>query len=276
MNFRNSNKDLTRDEFLERLRLECALHFEPEITDAVVTEVDAHIMESIQARLELGESEQEAEVNAVRSFHQPRKFVQSMGQVHQDEATHDSPLLAIGLALLCWIGFYIEIAAKHLTWMVAPLGLVLIGVAISVRTAQIGSLRWGTIKRLSLAAVIVIGVIAPLRTVNLWAYGGMGYMPIGMAQEMLANPNGYIRSSLGAGTWATSYVGDLTETTRYDTDPARKALAAPLAERWVANSAQTFPSLIFCLGMMIMMHLLPIAVRRRLNQRGQLRRRGLG
>ncbi len=268
MNFHNVNPNLNRDEFIEQLRRECSLRFEPEVTDALVAEVDAHITESIQARLELGEAQHEAEINAVRSFHRPRKFVQSMGQVHHDETTHDRPLLTIGLIMLCWLAFYMEIAPKHLTWMVGPLVLILFGITISLRSHKIGSIRWGTVKRLALAAVIVVGIIAPLRTVNLWAYGGMGYMPTRMASQMVSDQDGYIRSNLGPGNWGTNWVmGDIEKATRYDLDPARRALAAPLWERYIANSAQTIPSLIFSLGLILFAHLVPIAVRRRLNQR---------
>lgn len=273
MNFKRMQPDLNREEFLHRLRHECDLHFDHDITEAVIAEVDAHLTESIQARLELGDTRESAETNAVRSFHEPKRFVRSMGHVHQDEATHDFPMFAIGVALLCWMAFYIEISAKHLTWLVAPLGVILLGVSIAIRSAQIGSPRFGTMKRLAFAAVLVIGLVAPFRTVNLWAYGGMGSMPIGMAKEMVANPDGFIRESLDAGNWATSYIGEFAEPTRYDTEPATRALSASLPERYWSNMPQTVPSLTFCLGLILISHLMPVALKKRNRRRQTCRRR---
>lgn len=273
MNFRRQKQDLDRVKFLDELKRECALRFEPEVAEAVVAEVDAHLTDSIQARLELGDSLTVAEIDAVKSFHEPQKFVQSMGRVHRDEQAHDMPLFLTGLALLSWIGFYIEVAPKHLTWMLGPFGILMLGAAVLVRTAQIGGLRLGTLRRLTVAAVFVIGVIAPLRTVNLWFYGGMGYMPIGMARQMVNDHGGFIRSSLSEGNWATTYVGEIAESTRYDLDPARRALAAPLWERYESNIPQTAPSLIFCLGSLFAAHLIPVAVKKRRKLRRWVRSR---
>jgi len=192
-----------------------------------------------------------------------------MGHVHNSEVLHDRFLLMIGILLLCWMGFYMEIAPKHITWMVAPLGLLLLGAAMLIRTLQLGSPRLGTLRRLALVAFVVIGVISPLRTINLWAYGGAGYMPLGMARQAAEDPGGFIQSSLTEGDWATTYVGDIEELSQHDTEPARRALAAPLAERYISNLPETIPSLIFCLGLLLVTHLLPVALKRRKRYRSQ-------
>lgn len=272
MNLKRSNQNLNRTEFINDLRLECALHFEPEIATAVVMEVDAHLADSIQARIELGDSAEEAEINAVRSFHQPQKFVRSMGQIHRDEAEHDRPLFAIGLAFLCWVAFYIEIAPKQFGWIVGLLGVLILGASILIRSAQIGSLRLRTLRCLGLAAILIVGLIAPLGIVNLWAYGGMGYMPNHMARELVSDQEGFIRARSGGTESAASYVGDFAEMTREDAGPAKRALDAPLLERYTTNASQTVPSLIFCMGLIFVGHLLPVAIRRRWNRRRAARR----
>jgi len=99
----------------------------------------------------------------------------------------------------------------------------------------------------------------------------MGYMPIQMARTMVDNPDGYIRSNFAPGTWANTYVGDIVETARYDIEPAKRALNASLLERYLANAPQTVPSLVFCLGLMLFAHFVPVAIRRRNRSRRVLR-----
>ena len=272
MNFGRTKQNLNRAEFLDELRRECALHFEPAVATAVVIEVDAHICESIQARIELGDSPEEAEINAVRAFHKPRKFVRAMGQIHGDGADHDAPLLIIGLTFLCWVAFYIEIAPKHLGWIVGPLGVLCLGSLIPVRSAQLGAVRMGTLRRLAIGTVVVVGLISPLRTVNLWAYGGKGYMPTQMARALISDLDGFIRSTVDGGDADRAYVRNVSEMTREDLEPAKRALEASLWERYTTNASQTMPNLILSFGLIFVFHLLPVSIRRRLNQRRTARR----
>jgi hypothetical protein len=262
MKSRHSKQNLNRAEFLEELRKECALHFDPEVTDTLVMEVDAHITESIQARLELGDIQEDAELNAVRSFHQPKKFVSRMGQVHHDMAGHDRPLFLIGLAFVCWLAFYVE-DPKHVGWIVGLLGALLLFASIVIRSAQIGSMRRGTLCRLAVAAFLVIGIISPLRTVNLWAYGGMGFMPVSMARDLVSDTDSFVRSQTDGSHWAANYVNNFQEMAQQDVEPAKHALDATLLSRYAANLPQTMPNLAVSFGLIVLAHLLPVVIRRR-------------
>ncbi|MDR3690937.1 MAG: hypothetical protein P4L46_16280 [Fimbriimonas sp.] len=270
MNFKRANQNVTRRGFLEELHRECALHFEPDVAIAVVMEVDAHLTESIQARLELGETSEIAEIGAVRSFHQPKRFVRQMGMVHRDEVEHDKPLFLFGLAFICWLAFAADLAIQFVAWYEWWLALLAFGIAMLVRSAQIGSLRRGTLKRLAIAAVIAIGIISPLRTINFWTHGGIGYMPVGMAKSLVANPERFILDQSRNYNLAGSWVVNLDQWTRDQVGPAKEALAAPFWRRYIDNLQVTMTTLVFSFGTILVTTLLPIAVRQRLRPRKAL------
>ena len=271
MRFRGSKPDLSRAEFLEELRRESALHFEPDVATAMLLEVEAHLDESIQSRLELGESREFAERQAVKSFHEPKRFVRSMGAVHEDAVNHDRILLLIGLGLIGWIGFGLEIETKSTAWFAWPLGILVLGLLLAVRSIQIGSVRKGTLAALLLATTVCIGGLMPLTWINSWSYGGMGYMPISMAREFVADPKIFEKMNSSQENSFVSYMPTQSEAEQVKATKA--ALAAPLLERYATNASETTQLFIFTFALVSLGHLAPVAIRRRFQQRSGRRAR---
>jgi hypothetical protein len=258
MNKLRHSPSTTRDEFLTKLEEQCHLRFEQPVVEAMLAEVEAHLDESIQARLELGEAPEIAELNAVADFDQPHVFARSMVSVHRDRTTHDHPLFLFGLGFILWLGLAIQISETKIDVRLWMFGLLAFAGAFFIRSILVCSERWATMRRLLIAGIIVIGVIQPLLTINVSAYGGYGYMPLGMAHAVLRDgerspaPSANSFGSYAADDWQRAQVG-----------PVKEALSAPILERYEADAQETLPMFSFCFAFIFVAHFLPVAIRRR-------------
>ncbi len=255
-----------RAEFLAELQRECALRFTPETAMSMMMEVEVHLDESIQARLELGEAPEVAEINAVAAFSTTEIFVQRMEEVHTHAPSHDKLLLGLGLTLVCLLTFWIEIAStgiNNLVWIGILFG---VAIAIFVRSCFLRTPKWGTIKTLLIASVVLMGGLQPLLTLHLTPYGGIGYISAFRVPEYIADCNVQLREAIATQNspsngvyrnrnWSQSQLRDWIRA-------AEQASQAPVLERYSSNREQTVELVATVTLWIFFSHLIPLAVRR--------------
>ncbi len=264
MSHKRAKRTIDRATFLADLHRECTLRFEPEIAAEMVMEVEVHLNESIQARLELGEAPAVAEINAVTAFESATSFVDSMSRVHRDLMAHDRPLLLLGLAFIFWVGLPIHIASGSMNYLLWMYGVLALAGSVLFRSILICSPRWGTLRNLSIAGVVFLGVLLPSTVLNVWAYGGRGYVSVFGARALVDQQSQLLnRAPESASSFApATNPSDVQD----EIDATKRAMAAPLLERFTTNASQTLSILGFCLGFILVAHLLPVAIRRRWQQ----------
>lgn len=140
-----------RDDFLSHVeRLARRQGLSEEIRRALQDELKCHLEASVQARLETGESLEEAEVNAIRAFGPVTKIIASLGEVHVPRPKRISrPFLLSALALLGSYSF--------------AFGFPSASVGMAIFAAVLAALLWFVVasfrvRRLQLLAILVAAV----------------------------------------------------------------------------------------------------------------------
>ena len=248
---------MTKSEFLSKLADEARGNLSPEVTQALVCEVAGHLDESIQSRLELGEPPEVAEINAIAAFATPASFVHGMETVHETTRSHDRVLLALGsvcvFSLAFWMCFTGLTHEVYGAWMCLVFGSL---ACVLLRSCFLKTPRWGTLKTLTIASIVLIGGVQPLLQVNLWEYGGIGYVPTRSIQSYISAE----RAELEHPTHGWGLDAGQIE---MNIQAAEQAASAPLWGRWRRSFGPSGGLMIFSIAMLVIAHLLPIAVRRR-------------
>jgi hypothetical protein len=160
-----------KNEFLVGLRRECELRFEAGVADSILSEVEDHLDAGIQARLELGESLDEAERNAVANFSTIEHYGASMGSVYRDKSKFDRPLFLLGVCFIYWSVAFVELPF-HLFMISIWWGIL---VSIALRSGKLACFKWGTLRNLAILTFFT-SIFFSVQVVNLWSYGGMGFV----------------------------------------------------------------------------------------------------
>jgi hypothetical protein len=242
-------QSMGKGDFLTELHRQCLIHLEPEIVEAMMLEVQAHLDESIQARLELGEAPKIAELNAIAAFEAPQGFARSMIQVHQKRGSHDRVLLALGSGVLAWISLSVHFQSISIDYDFIAYPLLAASAAIVARSFWLGAVQTVTLRKMALVGIILVGIVTPLVTLNLNAYGGTGLISV-------VSPIRPVGSEIGPSTDPS--VGPFTEQEQRNRRAQEAALAAPLWERSTAMAPFTASLAIYGFQFAFLPHLITV------------------
>jgi hypothetical protein len=263
----DSQPKSAKQQFMIQLQSEAAKSLDAAAAQMLAIEVEAHLDESIQARLELGEPSEIAEINAVAGFADARRFVRQMTPVHGDRTRFDRRLLITGLCFLSWVAFFDAgvMASREIAYLIGIGGAILALGAYAFRSARIGCVRWGTLAQVSAIGFFLFALVHPLMWLDLWDQGAMGYVPVTrVSQFREAQYERELHGSVNDGvSGAPSPQEDLAA--------LDKALKEPLTVRYMRTVQSSIGFAFFLVYLMAAAHLAPIIIVQRFRKRRRSR-----
>ena len=241
-------------QYLADLEAELAKRLPPEDVQARLIEAEAHLTEGVEGRLELGFSRAEAEREAIETFGAIRVLIARLESVHQARFVRQRLWTVAGVTTsLCASTMLFSVTDWVWLAVLPPLAVGIGVLSISVlgfaarRSAPIPLALSG------IGASLACWGFMSMTYLNLWHYGGVGYLPRWGAATALAEARAHL--STPSRFWTVrDESGRVTKSgwNRYDIEFDRSLLVAiPEAQADPIGNALSQSGGAFSSGMML-------------------------
>ena len=240
--------------YLEELAASAGRELSSVETQALVAETHAHLEDSIQARLELGLTPEEAEREAIAAFGARREIIAGLEGVRQVRFVRKRLWSVAGVTFVL-LASTVLFSVTDWVWL-AVLPFLAVGIGVLFISVLGFAARRPAPIPLALSGIgssLACWGFMSMAYLNLWSYGGVGYLPRWGAATALAEAQDHL--STPSRSWTVrDERGRVTESgwNRYDPESDRSVLVAiPEAQADPLGNALSQSGGAFSSGMML-------------------------